>query len=171
MDSRPGHEGERARDGSDIRTDRTFRGGDHEILKAWRAIPTYINYKFIRKIPLDMTADGGNFVDKHLKLTKKRAGQSKTPPLFIRTPDGVGFQIFNSQRGKIPFGSLSQLFTFFIAIGKCQTPEGLEISGYKIQLKYNSNCFVLLIVSIKIMLTFVRVVITNAKDGLEEESY
>ena len=106
-----------------------------------------------------------------IKIEKRGRVKVRLPPLFIRTPDGVRFQIFNSQRGKIPFGSLSQLFTFFIAIGKCQTPEGLEISGYKIQLKYNSNCFVLLIVSIKIMLTFVRVVITNAKDGLEEESY
>ena len=34
---------------------------------------------------------------------KRRAGQSQTRPLFIRTPDGVRFQIFNSQRGKIPF--------------------------------------------------------------------
>ena len=36
--------------------------------------------------------------------------KSQTRPLFIRTPDGVRFQIFNSQKGKIPFGSPSLEF-------------------------------------------------------------
>ena len=41
--------------------------------------------------------------------TNKTRGRvkSQTRPLFICTPDGVRFQIFNSQKGKIPFGSSS----------------------------------------------------------------
>ena len=39
--------------------------------------------------------------------------KSQTRPLFIRTPDRVRFQIFNSQKGKIPFGSPSFLHDFY----------------------------------------------------------
>ena len=38
---------------------------------------------------------------------RERAGQKSDSPSFYSTPDGIRFQIFNSQRGKFPFGSPS----------------------------------------------------------------
>jgi len=45
----------------------------------------------------------------HSNIMASHEGGSKSQnhPLFIRTPDGVQFRIFNSQREKIPFDPAS----------------------------------------------------------------
>ena len=51
---------------------------------------------------------------------KKRAGQKSDPPSFYSYSYGVRFQIFNSQRGKIPFGFTTLIFNMicYLAVEK-----------------------------------------------------